>query len=66
MNEKKKWVSNAKWPSTIQVASGWDNTSSSLHDTEEQAIASCTLVQTVGMYGHGIIFPIKVWHCRVQ
>jgi len=55
--------SNAEWPVDERLPSlkNSDNTTMDKHDTKEQAVAVCRMLEQQGFGGEGIIFPIRTW-----
>lgn len=50
----KKWKSFAKWPFN-------GSTTSDGHDTKDQAVAVCRMLEKDGWGGEGEYFPSKTW-----
>lgn len=59
--QKQQWKSIAIWPDTIKVGNVvGKNESVDTHDTEERAIAVCTLLMRDGFGGEKKVFPLSV------
>ena len=56
-----KYRSCAQWPDSVTGLSNIENITYDLHDTEEQALVVCRLLEMRGFAGDGVIFPLATW-----
>lgn len=55
------YQSNALWREGVCHSKYGDNITTDTHDTEEQAVAVCYLLEKSGYGGERKEFPIKTW-----
>jgi hypothetical protein len=55
------WLSVAKWPYPQVQLGNSDNSSTDRHNTREQAVTVCSMLEEIGFGGDGEIFPIKTY-----